>query len=97
MFFSDGAIYPITCLGQPFTLEDYLHFSAVTDLEVISFKSKKIVEMMSEQTDMIPVLLRHHSKFVSEKDKVSYGTCLCISVSYDIFYYRVMSGMIHFG
>ena len=65
IFFSDGSIYPITCLKEPLALESYLQLIAVTDLDVISFPADKIVDMAANHVALIATIIEHYAKYAS--------------------------------
>lgn len=64
LLLGQGAIYPVTQLDASlFSLETHLHLTAITDLEVITFPSADIVDMMQANRKMILAVLDHYASY----------------------------------
>lgn len=63
LFFGEGAIYPISCMEDDFFLEGSLALAAVTDLEVIAFRSPRILEMTAEDNRMTAAIIKWYCKY----------------------------------
>lgn len=63
LFFGEGAIHPINCLHNNFLLEESLALVAVTDLEVIAFRSPRILEMTAEDNRMTAAIIEMFDKY----------------------------------
>lgn len=64
-FFGSGSIYPITCLKDPLTMENYLHLVAITDLEILSFPTSRILEMNGSDNKMFEAVIDHYVRYVN--------------------------------
>lgn len=63
LFFGEGAIHPINCMQKNFLLEDSLALVAVTDLEVIAFRSPGILEMTAEDNRLTAAIIEMFDKY----------------------------------
>ena len=64
-FFGKGGIYPVTRLEETLTMEIYLHLVAVTDLEVITFPSSRIIEMNGQDNALFAAALDHYVRYAN--------------------------------
>lgn len=63
LFFGEGEIYPINCMQRNFLLEDSLTLIAVTDLEVIAFRSPRILEMTAKDNRLTAAIISMFDKY----------------------------------
>lgn len=62
-FFGKGSIYPVNCMETSFTYEEYMQLTAVTDLEVIEYRSDKILDMFNEDTKMAAAAIYRYNRY----------------------------------
>ena len=62
-FFGKGSIYPVNCMETSFTYEEYMELTAVTDLEVIEYRSDRILEMIEEDTGLAAAAIYRYNRY----------------------------------
>lgn len=65
MFFGKGSIYPLIVSDKATAMENYLEFTAVTDLEVIRFPSLRIKELLAKNQEFVHVCIDHYAKYTN--------------------------------
>lgn len=64
-FLGSGSIYPIDTLPVSLTMDEFLHFVAITDLDVYKFPSKDILKMTSESNDFTSSVIQHYNRYTN--------------------------------
>lgn len=64
-FYGEGSIFPVNCSTELFTLETFMSFSAITDLEVITFPAARLPEIACGNQDFVAAIILHYSHYAS--------------------------------
>jgi CRP-like cAMP-binding protein len=59
-FMCEGSIYPINTFKTLLSMDSYLNFVALTDLEVLTFPSEKILDMIEDNIDIAAATIKHY-------------------------------------
>lgn len=65
MFLGKGSIYPVIVSDRSTTMENYLEFTAITNLDVIRFPSLKIKELLAENREFVYASIEHYMKYTN--------------------------------
>lgn len=64
-FLGDKTIYPINCIEEPFSLNDYMYMTAITNMELIRFPSNLLVDLALNRPKLIEDLLRYYCRYTN--------------------------------
>jgi len=65
MFAGSGSIYPVTCLEEQFTIEQFMLLKTVVDTEIIVFPKEKIYEFIMKNSDFAVAAINFNSKIIN--------------------------------
>jgi len=65
MFAGSGSIYPMTCLEEQFTIEQFMLLKTVVDTEIIVFPKEKIFEFIMKSSDFAVAAINFNSKIIN--------------------------------
>lgn len=65
MFSGSGSIYPVTCLEEQFTIEQFMMLKTVVDTEIIVFPKEKISEFIMKSSDFAVAAINFNSKIIN--------------------------------
>lgn len=61
-FLGPGSIFPITNMGEQFSLENYLLHTAMTELQALRFPSGRLLDMMMESRELAAAVICHMNR-----------------------------------
>jgi len=65
MFAGSGSIYPVTCLEEQFTIEQFMLLKTVVDTEIIVFPKEKIFEFIMKSSEFAVAAINFNSKIIN--------------------------------
>lgn len=65
MFAGSGSIYPVTCIEEQFTIEQFMLLKTVVDTEIVVFPKEKILEFMMKSSDFAVDAINFNSKIIN--------------------------------
>jgi len=65
MFAGKGIIYPVTCLEDQFTIEQFMSLKTVIDTEIIVFPKEKLLELIHISSEFAVAAINFYSKTVN--------------------------------
>ena len=65
MFAGKGIIYPVTCLEEQFTIEQFMSLKTVLDTEIIVFPKEKILELIHINSEFAVAAINFNSKTIN--------------------------------
>ena len=65
MFAGKGIIYPVTCLEEQFTIEQFISLKTIVDTEIIVFPKEKIIELIHISSEFSVAAINFYSKTVN--------------------------------
>ena len=65
MFAGKGIIYPVTCLEEQFTIEQFMSLKTVLDTEIMVFPKEKILELIHINSDFAVAAINFNSKTIN--------------------------------
>ena len=65
MLAGQGTIYPVTCLEEQFTIEQYMKMKTIMDTEIIVFERAEIATMISKNVEFAYAAMNFNSKTIN--------------------------------
>ncbi len=65
LFFGKGAIYPINGVDEVLTAENYLQLVSVTDMDVIRFPARRVLDLCRTSTEFNVAIINHYVRYVN--------------------------------
>ncbi|WP_437773456.1 Crp/Fnr family transcriptional regulator [Arthrobacter sp. KNU40] len=64
-FFGKGSIYPINIMEDKLSTENYLQLVSVTELDVIAFPARRVLDMCAASAEFNLAIINHYVRYVN--------------------------------
>lgn len=65
LFHGKGSIYPVNCIGDHFPTEDFMLFTAVSDMEVLAFPAMNVIPMTAQDHDFTVAVMNYYCRYAN--------------------------------